>query len=71
MALDIDTVNHPELLEMPEFACRSAAWFWWNNGLNELADKGDLLTITKRINGGITGLAERQVLYDIAKKVLT
>ena len=33
MALNIDALAHPELLEMPEFACRSAAWFWWNNGL--------------------------------------
>lgn len=70
MALDIDALSHPELLETPEFACRTAAWFWWNNGLNELADKGDFLTITKRINGGTNGLSDRQALYNIAKKVL-
>lgn len=70
MALDIDTINHPELLEQPEFACRSAAWFWWNNGLNELADKGDFLTITKRINGGTNGMDDRQSLLDRARKVI-
>ena len=71
MALDIDALSHPEILETPEFACRSAAWFWWNNGLNELADKGDFLTITKRINGGTNGLADRETLLGRAKKVLT
>ncbi|WP_050463290.1 glycoside hydrolase family 19 protein [Herbaspirillum autotrophicum] len=71
MALDIDALSHPEILETPEFACRSAAWFWWNNGLNELADKGDFLTITKRINGGTNGLADREALLGRAKKVLT
>lgn len=70
MALDIDALNHPEELETPEFACRSAAWFWWNNRLSALADKGDFLTVTKRINGGTNGLADRQALYDRARKVL-
>lgn len=70
MALDIDALDHPELLETPEFACRSAAWFWWNNHLNELADKGDFLTITKRINGGTNGLADREALFKTAKRVL-
>jgi putative chitinase len=70
MALEIDTLNHPEKLETPEFACRSAAWFWWNNHLNELADKSDFLTITKRINGGTNGLADRLALYQKALEVL-
>lgn len=70
IALDIDALNYPEQLETPEFACRSAAWFWWNNRLNELADKGDFLTITRRINGGTNGLADRQALYERARKVL-
>lgn len=70
MALEIDALNQPELLETPEFAARSAAWFWWNNWLNGLADKGDFLTITKRINGGTNGLKDRQELYARAKEVL-
>lgn len=70
MALEIDALNHPELLETPEFACSSAAWFWWNNHLNELADKRDFLKITKRINGGTNGLADREELYKRALKVL-
>lgn len=70
MALEIDALSQPELLESPEFACRSAAWFWWNNHLNDLADKGQFLTITKRINGGINGLEDRQALHARARKVL-
>ncbi|MEE5060556.1 glycoside hydrolase family 19 protein [Pseudomonas alliivorans] len=69
-ALGLDLINHPELLEQPEHAAMSAAWYWGSRGLNSLADKGDFLAITKRINGGTNGLADRQALYDRALKVL-
>lgn len=60
----------PELLEQAEHAAQSAAWWWAAHGLNDLADKGEFLTITKRINGGTNGLADRQALYERALKVL-
>jgi putative chitinase len=60
----------PELLEQAEWACKSAAWFWNSRNLNALADTGDLLGITRRINGGTNGQAERQAFYDTALKVL-
>ncbi|MEE4332321.1 glycoside hydrolase family 19 protein [Pseudomonas alliivorans] len=69
-ALGLDLIKHPELLEQPEHAAMSAAWYWGSRGLNSLADKGDFLAITKRINGGTNGLADRQALYDRALKVL-
>lgn len=69
-ALGLDLIDHPELLEQPEHAAMSAAWYWSSRGLNTLADKGDFLLITKRINGGTNGLADRQALYDRALKVL-
>ncbi|WP_439895317.1 glycoside hydrolase family 19 protein [Pseudomonas syringae] len=69
-ALGLDLIDHPELLEQPEHAAMSAAWYWSSRGLNSLADKGDFLLITKRINGGTNGLADRQALYDRALKVL-
>ena len=69
-ALGLDLVNEPELLEQPQHAAMSAAWFWSSRGLNTLADQGDLLKITKRINGGTNGLADRQALYGKALKVL-
>lgn len=70
MALDIDCVARPELLELPVNACRSAAWFWKTNGLNALADKGDFHRITKIINGGYNGLEERLVFFAISRKEL-
>jgi putative chitinase len=67
---DARLLNTPELLEHPVYAAMSAAWFWHRAGLNTLADKGDYLTITKRINGGTNGLADREELYERALKVL-
>lgn len=61
--LGIDLIANPELLETPELAARSAAWFWSVNGLNELADEGDLKRITRRINGGLNGWQDRQSYY--------
>ena len=69
-ALGLDLLKHPELLEEPQHAAMSAAWFWHRAGLNTLADAGDFLLITKRINGGTNGLADRKALYDRALKVL-
>lgn len=67
---DARLLNTPELLEHPVYAAMSAAWFWHRAGLNTQADKGDFLTITKRINGGTNGLADRETLYERALKVL-
>ena len=69
-ALGLDLVSRPTLLEQPQYAAMSAAWFWATRGLNTLADNGDFLKITKRINGGTNGLTDRQALYDKAMKVL-
>lgn len=67
---DARLLNTPELLESPVYAAMSAGWFWQRAGLNSLADKGDFLTITKRINGGTNGLADREALYQRGLKVL-
>ena len=66
----VDFVANPELLESPEWACRSAAWFWKTHGLNELADKEDFKLITKRINGGYNGIQERLAYYAKALTVM-
>lgn len=70
LALDLDCIEHPEVLETPENATRTAAWWWKTHGLNELADAGDFIRITKRINGGTNGLDDRQKLYAAARKTL-
>ncbi|AHC35583.1 MULTISPECIES: glycoside hydrolase family 19 protein [unclassified Pseudomonas] len=69
-ALGLDLINRPELLEQPQYAAMSAAWFWSTRGLNTLADRGEFVKITRRINGGLTGQDDRQALYDQALKVL-
>ncbi|EOD8984362.1 glycoside hydrolase family 19 protein [Pseudomonas aeruginosa] len=62
--------QEPELLEQPEFAALSAAWWWSTHGLNELADRGEFAAITRRINGGLNGQSERLELWERAKAVL-
>ena len=69
-ALGLDLIALPQLLEKPQHACMSSAWFWATNGLNTLADAGKFDAITQRINGGQNGAAERQALYARALKVL-
>lgn len=69
-ALGQDFVGNPEMLESPRWAAMSAAEFWGRNGCNALADADDVLALTKRINGGENGLADRKKLLDAAKRVL-
>jgi putative chitinase len=52
-------------------AVESATWFWNNNNLNSIADTDDVVAMTKRINGGDIGLADRQARYNHAMQVLT
>jgi putative chitinase len=60
----------PEMLESPLWAAMSAALFWRQHKLNALADARDFVTLTKRINGGTNGLADRQALYAAASAAL-
>jgi putative chitinase len=57
-------------LETPNGAVSSAGWFWDNNNLNQYCDKNDFVTLTKRINGGTIGLADRQHHFDEAMHFL-
>lgn len=69
-AIGEDLIKHPERLCLPVNAALSAGWFWKTNGLNELADRGDVVNMTKRINGGDIGLPERTALFSQAMAVL-
>ena len=68
--LGLDLIKQSELLEKPQHACMSAAWFWATKGLITLTDAGQFDKITRRINGGQNGAADRQALYARALKVL-
>lgn len=63
----VDFISQPELLETPDYAVKSTFWFWKNNGLNTIADTGDFVKLTRRINGGLNGLADRQAIFDRCK----
>lgn len=65
--LNLDLVNHPEWAADPQVAFRIAGAFWKTHGLNELADQQEFETITRRINGGLTGLDDRLKFYHRAK----
>jgi putative chitinase len=64
-------VENPDLLLESEYAIHSACWFWSAARLNELADVGDIKTMTKRINGGYIGLDDRINHYNHAIEILT
>lgn len=70
-ALRFDLISHPELVASPRLAAESAAWFWSINGINIIADEGDMTAVTKKVNGGHHGLAQRIAMYELARKVLT
>lgn len=69
-ALGLDLLAQPELVEKPDVGARTSAWFWWNNGLNELADRRDFRTITRRINGGFNHYEQRLDYYERAQRAL-
>jgi putative chitinase len=69
-SLEISVEEASEHLTTFEGCVQSAAWFWEANNLNQWADKGDILTLTKRINGGTIGLEDRIKHYNHALHVL-
>jgi putative chitinase len=69
-SLEIDPQEASEYLATFEGAAQSACWFWESNNLNSYADRGDILGMTKRINGGTIGLEDRIKHYNHALHVL-
>jgi putative chitinase len=69
-SLGISVEEASEYLETFEGAAQSACWFWETNKLNQWADAGDILMLTKRINGGTIGLEDRIKHYNHALHVL-
>lgn len=69
--LGVDLVANPDLLLEPKYACLSAGWFWNKHNLNEIADKQDYETMTRRINGGLIGFDDRKAKIAQAMQVLS
>lgn len=79
LALNVDCIEHPELLEEPYMAVISACWWWKSHGCNELADRADetgCFNVSKRVNGinrktgKPNGWEDRLARYNLAKSVL-
>lgn len=69
-ALGLNLEAQPALAADPCIGCRVAGWFWKQHKLNERADQEDFTAITRVINGGLRGQAQRQAYYERAKEVL-
>ncbi len=69
-ALGLDLVNNPQLAAQPENAARIAAWYWNSRNINAAADAGDFTKVTRLINGGTNGLADRQAYYARAQQAI-
>lgn len=63
-------LKNPELLEQPDWAAKSAVWYWSTRNLNALADQDRFTDITKAINGGTNGIDDRKARYRFALSVL-
>lgn len=69
-SLEMNINDVPEYLSCYEGAAQSACYFWETAKLNELSDKSDILSITKRINGGTIGLNDRIKHYNHALAIM-
>ena len=69
-SIEISVEEAAQYLETFEGAAQSACWFWETNNLNRFADTGDILNLTKKINGGTIGLEDRVKHYEHALHVL-
>lgn len=69
-ALGIDLLSKPDLLTEEKYAALSAGWYWDSRGLSALADGGHLEKVTRRINGGTHGLADREARLKVALAAL-
>jgi predicted chitinase len=64
-----DFTAHPERLAQSPLSELVSCWWWKTHGCNELADSGDFVALTRRINGGTNGLSDRIELHHRAKRV--
>jgi putative chitinase len=67
--LQLDLVNEPDLAADPETALRIACEYWRSRKINECADKDDVVAVTKKINGGTNGIADRRTCLSVSKKM--
>jgi len=69
-ALGLNLIANPTSVATNAVGFKTSAWFWSGHGLNALADAGSFTTITRRINGGTNGAADRNTRWAKCKQVL-
>ncbi|MBD1911577.1 MULTISPECIES: glycoside hydrolase family 19 protein [unclassified Leptolyngbya] len=69
-AMGVDFLSNPDLVASPQYAVTAAGWFWDTRNINKAADQDDLLKVTRQVNGGKNGLADREKYLKRAKQVL-
>ena len=71
LAFGLDFENNPDLVTLPEHALKPALKEWTDNNLNHFADQNKIRTITKRINGGLNGLEDRETWFALLRPRLS
>ena len=71
LGLGVDLLGNPDWLATPKYAALSAGWYWNKRNLNPLAEAMDVVQLTKKINGGNIGLADRQAKINKALDILS
>lgn len=69
-ALGVDFVNNPELMEQPQHAFDTAAWYWQSRNLNAVADTAGIEQVSRVVNGGTNGLPHRIDVFNRALDAL-
>jgi len=69
--LGVDLVGHPDWLATPKYAALSAGWYWNKRNINTDADRMDVDSMTKKINGGSIGIADRKAKIEMVLKYLS
>jgi putative chitinase len=71
LGLGVDLVGNPDWLATPKYAALSAGWYWNKRNLNADADAGNIESMTRKINGGNIGIADRKAKIDMVLKYLS
>jgi len=71
LGIGVDLLGHPDWLATPKYAALSAGWYWNKRGLNADADAGNIENMTRKINGGSIGIADRKAKIEMVLKYLS
>jgi putative chitinase len=70
LGLGVDLLGNPDWLSTPQYAALSAGWYWNKRNINSDADRMDIESMTKKINGGLIGIEDRKAKIEMVSKYL-